>query len=143
MLRRAALLLSLYLLTCCFVSPGPSLPKTEARARDQFTGRYELRYLNVRGSLNVQLRPNNRIKFSLVALLKTAGGETRNGEVEGTVELKGDTAVYKSGECRITMKFINNRVMVSESNVDDCGFGAFVTAKGTYIRKSRKPSFDS
>lgn len=141
-MRRAALLLSL-LLACCFVQPAMASSKAHAPSRDTVTGRYELRYLNVRASLNVQLLPDNRIRFSLLALLNTAGGETRNGEVEGTVELKGNTAVYQSGQCRISMKFVNNRVVVSESNVDDCGFGAFVTAKGTYVRKSRKPRFDS
>ena len=141
-MKRAALLLSVYLAACCVVYPhGAS--RSVGRSPGNITGRYELRYLNVRGSLNAQLLPNNRIKFNLVALLKTAGGETRNGEVEGTVPLTGNTAVYSSGQCTIAMKFLGNRVEVKESNVDDCGFGAFVTAQGTYIRKSRKPKFDS
>jgi hypothetical protein len=142
-MKRVTPLLFVYLLTCCFVFPSYAPAKTSERARDQFTGRYELRYLNVRATLNVQLLPDNKIRFSLVALLNTAGGETRNGVAEGTIELKGDRAVYQSGACRISMKFINSRVVVEESNVDECGFGAFVTAKGTYLRKSRKPRFDS
>jgi hypothetical protein len=96
----------------------------------------------VRGNLNVQLLPNSRIRFSLVALLETGGGGNRNGVAEGTLALKNNRAVYQQGECRISMKFLDNSVEVEESNVEDCGFGAFVTARGTYHRKSRRPSFD-
>lgn len=89
------------------------------------------------------LLPNNKIKFSLTALLLTGGGETRNGVVEATLDLKNNTAIYQAGECRISMKFLNNRVIVKERNVNDCGFGTFATAQGTYIKRSRKPRFDS
>lgn len=140
-MKKAALLLCVLLLTCCSVYPQARRLKI-GRARDNITGQYVLRYLNVRGSLNVQLLPDNKIRFNLIALLSTSGGETRNGVAEGTVTLKGNTAVYRNGECRISMRFLNNRVVVRESNVDDCGFGAFVTARGTYFRKSRKPTFD-
>lgn len=139
-MKRVALLLFVFLLAYTL-----ALTETEAASlpRDNITGRYELRYSNVRGSLNVQLLAGNQIKFSLMALLLTAGGETRNGVAEGTVALNGGTAVYQSGRCRIVMKFLGNRVEVKESNVDDCGFGAFVTAEGTYLRRSRRPRFDS
>ena len=141
-MKRIALLLSVSLLSCGLVYPQAERLKA-GRTRDDVTGRYVLRYSNVRGSLNVQLLPNNRIKFSLVALLETGGGATRNGVVEATVALKDNTAIYQDGECKISMKFLSHSVLVKESNVDDCGFGAFVTAQGTYIRRSRKPRFDS
>lgn len=138
-MKRTALLLFVSLLACCLVQARAE----RGRTRDNITGQYTLRYSNVRGSLNVQLLPNDKIKFSLTALLTTRGGETRNGVVEATVALNDNTAVYEEGQCRISMKFLNNTVEVKESNVDDCGFGAFVTAQGTYTRKSRKPKFDS
>lgn len=141
-MKSVALLLSVYLLTCYLAYPEAVLT-TANSARPNITGQYVLRYSNVRSSLNVLLLPNDKIKFSLTALLKTGGGETRNGVVEGTVALKNNIAIYRQGECRIYMKFLDNRVVVKESNVDDCGFGAFVTAQGTYIKKSRKPRFDS
>jgi hypothetical protein len=141
-MKRTALLLFVYLLTCCLVYSQAERPKVE-RTRDNVTGRYVLRYSNVRGSLNVLLLPNNKIKFSLIALLETGGGAPRNGVVEATVALKDNTAIYQDGGCTISMKFLNNRVKVKESNVDECGFGAFVTAQGTYLRKGRKPRFDS
>ncbi len=142
-MRRTASLLFLALLpTCCLVHARGQQLKAR-RAPDNITGHYVLRYSNVRSSLNVRLLPNSQIKFSLVALLETGGGSPRNGVVEATVALKNGTAVYEDGECRISMKFVSNKVIVQESNVEDCGFGAFVTAQGTYIRKSRKPRFDS
>jgi hypothetical protein len=141
-MNRAALLLFAYLLTCCLVCPQVARPTT-GRTRDNITGHYVFRYSNVRSSLNVQLLPNNQIKFSLIALLETGGGTPRNGVVEATVPLKNNTAVYQDGACRIEMKFLNGRVEVKEHKVDDCGFGAFVTAQGTYLRRSRKPRFDS
>lgn len=140
-MKRTALLLCVYLLGCYLVYPQAERPRAE-RSRDSVTGRYVLHYSNVRSSLNVLLLPNKQIKFSLIALLETGGGSPRNGVIEATVPLKHNTAVYQNGECRISMKFLNRRVEVTESNVDDCGFGAFVTAQGTYIRKSRRPRFD-
>ena len=142
MRRTASLLFVALLLACCLVHAQGKKSKAR-RTPDNITGHYVLRYSNVRSSLNVRLLPNSQIKFSLVALLETGGGSPRNGVVEATVALKNGTAVYEDGECRISMKFVSNKVIVQESNVEDCGFGAFVTAQGTYIRKSRKPRFDS
>lgn len=141
-MRRAAALLFVASLACCLVHSQAKRAKA-GRTPDNITGHYVLRYSNVRSSLNVQLLPDSRIKFSLVALLETGGGSPRNGVVEATLALKNGTAVYEDGECRISMKFSGNKVIVQEKNVEDCGFGAFVTAQGTYIRKSRKPKFDS
>ena len=121
--------------------PQAARPKG-ARASDHVTGQYVLRYSNVRGRLDAQLLPGNQVKFSLVALLETAGGSTRNGVAQGTVPLQGDTAIYREGECSISMRFLNAGVVVEESNVEDCGFGAYVTAQGTYVRRSRNPRFD-
>lgn len=140
-MKRAALLLFICLTVCC-AARTQTAAQTARRTRDNVTGLYVLRYSNVRGNLNVQLLPNSRIKFSLVALLETGGGGNRNGVAEGTVALKNNRAVYQQGECRIAMKFLDNSVEVEESNVEDCGFGAFVTARGTYHRKSRRPTFD-
>jgi hypothetical protein len=141
-MRIAASLLFVALLACCLV-PAQGEQLNARRTPDNITGHYVLRYSNVRSSLNVQLLPNSRIKFSLVALLETGGGSPRNGVVEATAALKNGTAVHEDGECKISMKFVGNKVIVQEKNVEDCGFGAFVTAQGTYIRKSRKPRFDS
>lgn len=70
------------------------------------------------------------------------------GTFKETVVLRGDTAVVKpkGGEesCEITMKFMQNKVIVSQKGNDvECGFGANVTADGVYVRRSRRrPKFD-
>ena len=141
-MKRTALFLFLFLLLAGPAGyPQAGRPRG-ARASDHVTGQYVLRHSNVRGRLDAQLLPGNQVKFSLVALLETAGGSTRNGVAQGTVTLEGDTAIYRDGECSISMRFLNARVVVEESNVEDCGFGAYVTAQGTYVRRSRKPRFD-
>jgi hypothetical protein len=134
-MRRSFSLLIAAALACSVVLAQNS------RTQNNVTGQYVLHYSNVSARLDVLLLPHSRIKFSLVALLAT-GRDSHNGEAEGIVAVNKDTAVYEDGECRISMKFINGKVVVTEHNVDDCGFGAFVTAQGTYIRKSRKPRFD-
>jgi hypothetical protein len=138
---RSALLLLLSLLTCIFAQAQQDGHKTRNRL-DDVSGHYILSYSNVSGSLDALLLPKGRIRFRLLALLQTGGESPRNGMVEGTVSLKNDTAVYKEETCQISMKFVNNKVIVREQNVGDCGFGAYVTAQGTYIRKARKPKFD-
>ena len=40
------------------------------------------------------------------------------------------------------MRFLNAGVVVEEGNMENCGFGAYVTARGTYVRRSRNPRFD-
>jgi hypothetical protein len=141
-MKRTALLLFLFLLLAGPAGYPQAARPRGARARYHVTGQYVLRHSNVRGRLDAQLLPGNQVKFSLVALLEPAGGSTRNGVAQGTVPLQGDTAIYRDGECSISMRFLNARVVVVESNVEDCGFGAFVTARGTYVRRSRKPRFD-
>lgn len=116
-----------------------SIDKTVAT--DPITGHYTFRESNVINSLDVQLLSNNKIKFHLLALLKTGADSLHNGEVEDTVSIKDNVATYQEGNCKLVMKFIDNKVEVTEDNVDDCGFGAYVTAAGKYTKKSSKPKF--
>ena len=118
-MKRMTLLLLASLLACPAVYPQARRPGG-ARARDEVTGRYVLRHSNVRGRLDARLLPGNQVRFSLTV----------------------PSATYRDGECRISMKFLGARVVVEESNAEDCGFGAFVTAQGMYVRKSRSPRFD-
>jgi hypothetical protein len=116
-------------------------PVNSKRLSKNISGHYILRYSNVSNRLDVLLLKSNQIKFHLIALLNTGSDSPHNGEIKDTIELKGNIAVYEAGKCKITLKFIDNKVQITESNVDDCGFGAFVTAKGTYIKRSVKPIF--
>ncbi|HEY0003797.1 MAG TPA: hypothetical protein VGB17_03215 [Pyrinomonadaceae bacterium] len=106
------------------------------------TGHYSYRRLNISNSLDVLLLPGGKIKFQLIALLLVGQG-ARNGEVRGIVTLENGRAVYDEGGCRVRLKFTRNKVYVSAANEDACGFGAYVTANGTYLkRNSRRPRFD-
>lgn len=135
----------LYLLACqpyyAQAKPSQSIP-LNSRSRS-VTGKY---IIKDKSSLDVLVLPDGRIKFHLFASYTPARnpGATRVGEAEGVVPLQGNTAVYETNEpdCKITMKFMSNRVTVSQEG--GCGFGVNVTANGTYIKRSNQvPKFDS
>ncbi len=70
------------------------------------------------------------------------------GQLEGTANISGDTAVYTSeeyGSCKITIKFVKaGTIRVNQEGDSDCGFGHNVTADGNYTRSSAaKPKFES
>lgn len=111
------------------------------RAPESINGSYTLRYSNVSDSLDVLLLPDGRVKFELLALL-IVSSETRNGEVQGIATLKGHTALYEEGQCKVEIRFAGHRAIVSVINDDACGFGAYVTANGTYTKRRRRPKFD-
>jgi hypothetical protein len=117
-------------------------PLKQAAPRQTVTGHYVCKYLNVTDTLNVLLLPKGQVKFDLIALLK-AGDEMRNGEVQGIAALKGNSAVYNQDSCKVTIKFAGNKAEVKVENAEACGFGAFVTADGSYLKANgRTPKFD-
>lgn len=67
-----------------------------------------------------------------------------NGEIQAIVKLEKGVAVFESGDCRLKMEFLPTSVRIWQSDeVGDCGFGANVTAAGTYRKSdSKKPKFD-
>ena len=62
------------------------------------------------------------------------------GQLEGTANISGDTAVYTSeeyGSCKITIKFVKaGTIRVDQESGSECGFGHNVTADGTYRKVS-------
>ena len=70
------------------------------------------------------------------------------GAFDARLAFGGDTAVYETrhsgGRCRITMRFAESEVAVTQNGSDQlCGFGAFVNVGGTYARlTSVRPAFD-
>jgi hypothetical protein len=91
-----------------------------------------------------------KIGFDLVYPYAYDKGELMSnvGQVEGTADIEGDTAVYSAkefGSCKITIKFLRPGVIkVSQQETDaGCGFGHNVRADGTYRKvSSKKPKFD-
>jgi hypothetical protein len=87
------------------------------------------------------------IQFHLLAVWVSANNRenVHNGELEGVIELKGNTATYETDSCKVSMKFFATSAIVTQaSQIGDCDFGVNVTASGTYRKlNSRKPNFRS
>jgi len=110
------------------------------------TGHYRLRQEEFHNRLDVLQLPGGKIKFQLVALWVSHNNpeNIHNGELRGELTLRNGVATFSDGNCRVTMKFSANKVVVTEGEeIDDCGFGANVTAAGSYRKiDSKKPKFD-
>jgi len=88
-----------------------------------------------------------RVEFSGSYRYKNPGGMMVNvGEGAGIASIEGDTATFKpegvEGECKITMKFTNGKLIAEQEG--GCDFGLNVTAAGTYRKVSgQKPKFET
>lgn len=110
------------------------------------TGHYKLSSSETPNSLQVQQLPGAKIKFHILALWVSAHNRdnVHNGELQAIIDIKGDSAVFQSETCKVTIKFSAGRATVTQDHeVGDCYFGANVSATGTYRKaNSRKPKFD-
>lgn len=80
-----------------------------------------------------------KVSFNLVYPdLSAGGGDVGNsGNADGAATIAGDTAAFSpSGyeQCKITIRFVKfgQIKVVQNGNDTDCGFGANVSATGTY-----------
>lgn len=121
-------------------------PSNTAVAKLKVTGHYAARSKSAPNSMEVQELPSGKIKFHILALWVSHYNRenVHNGELQGTVDLVGDTATYAEDRCKITIRFTRTAAIVKQSDdLGDCDFGANVTATGTYRKlNSRKPKFD-
>ncbi|MBI4853408.1 MAG: hypothetical protein HY819_16565 [Acidobacteria bacterium] len=139
-MKKLALLFKLFLVISLFTITITA-QNNKDKPTSNITGHYIFKKSNVANQLDIKHLNSNKIKFHLTAILITGSDSPHNGEIEAEIELKDNVAVYKEGSCKITLKFSNNKVQIAEENVDDCGFGAYVTAEGIYTKKSNKPIF--
>ncbi len=99
-----------------------------------------------RNRLNVQQLPDGKTKFDLLALWVSHYNpeNVHNGTLQGIVRLEKGVAIYETDSCKLRMEFLPTRVRIIQSDeVGDCGFGANVTATGSYRKiDSRKPKLD-
>ena len=90
--------------------------------------------------------PRGKLRFHILALWVSAYNRenVHNGEAQGVVELKGNSAVFEAEHCKITIRFTSTSAIVKQwDEIGDCDFGANVSATGTYRKvDSRKPKFD-
>jgi hypothetical protein len=117
-----------------------SYSKVSDREPRNVTGTY---IIKEQSSLDVLLLSNGKIKFQLMATYSPPGNPagTNTGEASGVVPIKGNTAVYSAQKCKITMKFLGAKALVTQQG--SCGFALNVTATGTYLKRSnRTPQFD-
>jgi hypothetical protein len=136
------------LITSLF-SPQPLSSQTPSPGKpaQRVTGHYRLRHPGTPNSLEVLQLPAGKLQFHLLALWVSPRNRenVHNGELEGVIEFKGNTAAYEAEGCKVTIKFFSSRAIVTQdSKIGDCGFGVNVTASGVYRKlNSRKPKFES
>jgi len=102
---------------------------------------------NSRNELKILALGKNRLKVQFYGTheYRTAAGPGANtGELSGIATIEGTIATLKEPEtpegCRITMTFKEGKMEVGQDG--ECGFGAGVSADGSYRRvSSRKPNF--
>lgn len=136
----------LLLLSMSLVVAGQTPPTTRAKQPTNVTGHYRLRKDEFRNRIDVQQLPGARVKFDLLALWVSHYNpeNVHNGTLQGIAGLKDGVAIFEDGGCKLRIEFLPNKVRIIQSDeVGDCGFGANVTATGTYRKiDSRKPKFD-
>ncbi|HEV7475986.1 MAG TPA: hypothetical protein VGN90_18160 [Pyrinomonadaceae bacterium] len=133
------------LLGVSLVSSGQTPPKKASPAKS-VTGHYVMRREEFRNRLNVQQLADGRVKFDLLALWVSHYNpeNVHNGTAQGIVNRGNGVAVYEADGCRLKLEFLPTKIRITQSEgVGDCGFGANVTATGSYRRvDSKKPRFD-
>jgi hypothetical protein len=119
---------------------------TKAKAPGNVTGHYRVRYQEFRNRIDVQQLSGSKVKFDLLALWVSHYNpeNVHNGTAQGIVRLTNGVAIYEDGSCRLKMEFFPNKLRITQGEgFGDCGFGANVTATGTYRKvDNKKPKFD-
>ena len=117
-----------------------------AKKTTSFTGHYTMRREEFRNRLNVQQLADGRIKFDLLALWVSHYNpeNVHNGTAQGIISQEQGVAVYEVDGCKLRMEFSSTKIRITQSEeVGDCGFGANVTATGSFRKVDRKkPRFD-
>lgn len=118
-----------------------STPKSVASV----TGQYRLTKEEFRHRLDVQQLAGGKIRLHLLALWVSHNNpdNIHNGELQGIAKLEKRVAIYDRDGCKIKIEFFPNRARVTQIEDSGCGFGANVTADGTYRKlDSKKPKFE-
>jgi hypothetical protein len=132
------------LMLAASICAGQAQAPPQAHAKS-VTGHYRLTKGEFRNRIDLQKLAGGRIKFYLLALWVSYNNpeNIHNGELQGIVALENGVAIYDQDDCKLKFEFCPNRVRVSQPKDAGCGFGANVTAGGTYRKlDSNKPRFD-
>jgi len=145
-MRNHIFILLTLLLTCQLVVPARHRETRNKRGASRITGHYSVRDSSRENSLEVLLLPGGKVKIHLYAswIGSAAAGNVNTGEIKAILPLRNGTALYESGQCRISIRFVGNKAIVRQTETNGaCGFGLNVSAEGTYRRRNaRRPEFD-
>jgi polyisoprenoid-binding protein YceI len=141
---RAALLLAPFILFLFAASASAQAVVTAA----QVNGTWKLKNRSTDNEFKILALGQGKLKvaFDGSYLYRDADGErsANSGSASGTAHIEGTTAIFKpddTDDCKITMKFLRGKLIVSEEG--SCGFGFNVSSDGTYTRTSAlKPKFE-
>jgi len=143
-------MIKLSALVICIAALVSAAPKSSGRdtTKDVVTAaQVNGTWKNSRNEFKILALSKNRLKVQFYGTheYRTAAGPGANtGELSGTATMEGTIATLKEQEtpegCTITMTFKAGKMEVTQDG--ECGFGAGVSADGSYRRvSSRKPSF--
>ena len=142
-LRRNCLAPLLIMLTAASCPVGAQSPPRPTDGN--VTGHYRLTKKESRNRLDVQQLSGGKIKFHLLALWVSYNNpdNIHNGELRWIAALEKGVAIYDQEGCKIKIEFFPKRVRVTQLDDAGCGFGANVTADGSYRKlDSKKPKLD-
>ena len=145
-MKHTKTLLPLLLLSFSIVAVGKTSSGVKAKAPGNVTGHYRMRYQEFRNRIDVQQLPGAKVKFDLLALWVSHYNpeNVHNGTAQGIVSLENGKAIYETEGCKLEMVFLPDKLHITQGEgFGDCGFGANVTATGTYRKvNNKKPKFD-
>lgn len=109
------------------------------------TGHYRLTKGEFRNRLDVSQLAGGKIRFHLLALWVSYNNpeNIHNGELQGIANLEHGIALYDQDGCKLKIEFFPGRASITQLEEEGCGFGANVTAAGSYRKlNGKKPKFD-
>jgi hypothetical protein len=138
------------MILCASITIGQQ--RRESVTASEVNGTFELahrgKFKDMSNGIRVLALGGGKLRIAIEALypylLKNGEPMAHTGELDGTAEIKGDTAIYKSADlpdCLITLQFKRSGIL-DVAQEGTCGFGQNVNASGVYRKVStKKPSF--
>ena len=117
--------------------------ETNGIFRDYFEGKSKGAF----NEIKILSTGKGKLRVSFNLMYSVSGGDANMGTADGEALLAAGTATFAPADfeqCKITIKFVRpGQIKVTQKGNDsECGFGANVSASGTYKRvSSARPKF--